>query len=253
MPILLLLLPTNGQPIDYEPGSSGALKYCFVGYGGGEYSANIHAKDNDVTIEHSTIVYSNERGIYVESANPEIKYNTISANNWDGVFTTGGALPSLQYNNIVNNVNYGVYNADAGVDVNAINNWWGDISGPFHADHNPNGKGNKVSDHVLFQPWLENPVGGSTSVEEIEDSPIRAIYPNPVGDASIVKYHVKKPGMVHISVYDINGRKVLQLGDIMRNRGDYEIKINGSYLPRGLYLLTFVSQDGIQVKKIVKQ
>jgi hypothetical protein len=45
-------------------------------------------------------------------------------------------------------LNYGLNQVDA------INNWWGDDSGPYHPTLNPQGKGNKVSDNVLFDPWL---------------------------------------------------------------------------------------------------
>jgi hypothetical protein len=37
--------------------------------------------------------------------------------------------------------------------VDATCNWWGDASGPTHAD-NPLGTGNAVSDYVEFTPWL---------------------------------------------------------------------------------------------------
>jgi len=37
--------------------------------------------------------------------------------------------------------------------INATGNWWGDNSGPFHPSLNPAGKGNPVSDNILFDPW----------------------------------------------------------------------------------------------------
>ena len=33
-------------------------------------------------------------------------------------------------------------------------NFWGDKSGPYHPSLNPDGKGDNVSDNVLFDPWL---------------------------------------------------------------------------------------------------
>jgi hypothetical protein len=38
--------------------------------------------------------------------------------------------------------------------IDAINNWWGNLSGPYHHIKNPAGAGNPVSDHVSFEPWL---------------------------------------------------------------------------------------------------
>lgn len=39
-------------------------------------------------------------------------------------------------------------------EINARYNWWGDDSGPYHPTLNPDGLGNRVSDRVLFEPWL---------------------------------------------------------------------------------------------------
>jgi hypothetical protein len=47
---------------------------------------------------------------------------------------------------------YGILNASV-ADIDARYNDWGDPSGPYHQTLNPTGKGNPVSDHVLFDPW----------------------------------------------------------------------------------------------------
>ncbi len=41
-------------------------------------------------------------------------------------------------------------------DLDAINNWWGDSTGPYHPNSNPNGIGNEITDNVTYNPWLEN-------------------------------------------------------------------------------------------------
>ena len=46
---------------------------------------------------------------------------------------------------------YGVFNADSTVVVDAIENWWGDPSGPSGSGP---GTGSRVGNHVLFYPWL---------------------------------------------------------------------------------------------------
>lgn len=42
--------------------------------------------------------------------------------------------------------------------VDARENWWGDPSGPFHPEQNPEGRGDRVSNLVSFKPWLTEPV-----------------------------------------------------------------------------------------------
>ena len=39
--------------------------------------------------------------------------------------------------------------------VDARDNFWGDQSGPYHATKNRNGAGDAVTDHALFDPWLQ--------------------------------------------------------------------------------------------------
>jgi len=61
-------------------------------------------------------------------------------------------------NNIVGNHEYGVFNETPGdYTINAIENWWGHETGPYHPDSNPSGQGDMVSDGVTFDPWLDEP------------------------------------------------------------------------------------------------
>lgn len=96
-------------------------------------------------------------------ASPHILRNNILANGGNGVMAVGSSNPLVEFNRIAGN-GAGVVNTWAGgtiggivfppVTVNAIHNWWGDASGPFHPTLNPAGQGNAVSDRVLFDPWL---------------------------------------------------------------------------------------------------
>jgi pimeloyl-ACP methyl ester carboxylesterase len=60
---------------------------------------------------------------------------------------------SIHNSKIYNNDRYGILN-DGSSQVDAINNWWGDNSGPYHPALNPQGKGDKVGDKILFDPWI---------------------------------------------------------------------------------------------------
>ncbi|MFC1970188.1 nitrous oxide reductase family maturation protein NosD, partial [Chloroflexota bacterium] len=55
----------------------------------------------------------------------------------------------LKCNNIYRNRDYGVYKENP-PDVDATGNWWGDASGPAHSP----GTGDRISDNVLYDPWL---------------------------------------------------------------------------------------------------
>jgi len=65
----------------------------------------------------------------------------------------------VNFNNIYDNSDtdsYGVSNSGIGT-LDAENNWWGDITGPYHPTLNPSGLGDEVSDNVDFYPWLIAP------------------------------------------------------------------------------------------------
>ena len=74
-----------------------------------------------------------------------------------GIVTLAGKfndIPQIHYNNISDNVEYGINNTLT-TNLSATNNWWGDPLGPYHPITNINGTGNQVSDNVTFDPWSE--------------------------------------------------------------------------------------------------
>jgi len=79
--------------------------------------------------------------------------NSIIKENSTGIFVGYDAgdesVVEAHNNHIFDNVDFGIFSTAPIVD--AMNNWWGDASGPYHAT-NAGGVGNDVSDYVLFNP-----------------------------------------------------------------------------------------------------
>jgi len=74
----------------------------------------------------------------------------------------GGTYTGIRfnYNNFIDNENYGVVN-NASTTVDATNNWWDDASGPTHTS-NPSGTGDAIrmtSGDVVYSPWLGATLG----------------------------------------------------------------------------------------------
>lgn len=70
----------------------------------------------------------------------------------EGAFTDVMA----NYNCLYNTSSFGLWtNEDnIGLTIDALNNFWGHATGPYHPVQNPNGKGAVVSEsHVDFEPW----------------------------------------------------------------------------------------------------
>ena len=73
-----------------------------------------------------------------------------------GIYITNGSEDtniSAHTNNLEGNP-WGIRSKVSATMVNARANWWGDKSGPTYSG-NPDGIGVKVSDYVLYKPWLK--------------------------------------------------------------------------------------------------
>jgi len=162
---------TNGGPSDAN------LKYgsgiVVIRMGADKASATAMGAAN-LTITGNEIQGNEKHGIYLGPINSGhlMDGNVITGNGLSGVtvdlneaYYGGTALPVLGRTSALNAsgntlASNGVGASVAGVPSNgfslqASNNWWGDISGPYHAVNNPTGTGNAVTDYITFQPWMQ--------------------------------------------------------------------------------------------------
>ena len=78
------------------------------------------------------------------------------------------------------------------------------------------------------------------------------VYPNPAKDRVFVKYGIKAPGNVKITLADISGRSLATvLNTTIPEAGNFETQINTEPYSSGLYLVIIESQNRRDVKKIV--
>ncbi len=127
----------------------------------GKYGiAILHTKDT--TITGNTISGNTASGfrLRADETNTIIRGNNITRNNTSDAATAGGILIekdanadqiTANFNNIVGNKQYGIFNGSTTDTVNATNNWWGDKSGPGGVG---SGLGDAVSDNVNYDPWI---------------------------------------------------------------------------------------------------
>ncbi len=102
---------------------------------------------------------NNDVGISLGSfSNGTITNNTISEN-CVGIILYSSRDNTAHFNRIFSNTKNGIDASDNRDDyvIIATHNWWGDPSGPFHSVNNSEGKGDNVTDDVLFEPWLAYP------------------------------------------------------------------------------------------------
>jgi len=115
-----------------------------------------------LTILYNTLS-SNEKGFYVSGrAKAYITNNSIAYNKVGIFYQSGNATTphEAHYNDIYGN-DFGM-NVLLQATVNAMYNYWGDSSGPYHVSLNPSGKGNQVGGDGInldFIPFLTAPIG----------------------------------------------------------------------------------------------
>jgi parallel beta-helix repeat protein len=92
----------------------------------------------------------------------------------------------FRLNQIAGNWTYGIDNTTSNV-VDALSNWWGDVTGPYHPTKNPAGLGNDVSDNVLFDPWVKAiQYFGDTSIPVGSTARLKARFLNSSGTSPAV-------------------------------------------------------------------
>lgn len=161
----------NWDSISFNANSKGRMEYVSVLYGIEPfkvYGSITIINTDDVIVRNSEIKYSGYYGIFIHESAPIIENNIIS-NNRVGI-AVGGRKKVVVSNNVIANNGGGaaIFGIPIAYDhLDARNNWWGDISGPYYARgmysggeiENLDGKGNSVNYGVRFDPWLDKVPG----------------------------------------------------------------------------------------------
>ena len=102
---------------------------------------------------------NNRGGVTLDNSSPTIK-NTLFENDRWGILARNTSVPAIDscdFVGIDDATAYGIWNETGTVTITAENCWWNDVSGPYNATANPDGKGARVSDNVDFDPWISQP------------------------------------------------------------------------------------------------
>ncbi len=78
------------------------------------------------------------------------------------------------------------------------------------------------------------------------------VYPNPTYGSFRVTYTVDEPSRVRISLRDLSGRTIAQLGNHLRNNGRYTEAVNIGMYPAGMYFVEVATNQRNRLFKIVK-
>jgi hypothetical protein len=76
-------------------------------------------------------------------------------------------------------------------------------------------------------------------------------YPNPFNPVTKIKFENPKTSFISLIVYDVLGREVQELLNEFKPAGSYEIILDGTGLPSGVYFYKLQSENFIQTKKML--
>ncbi len=123
---------------------------------GNKIALEIFGKKVETVIVKSKIQNFLQDGLQVFSY-PTIKIEDSEISRNDNGIMSWGANVEIKNSTISGNKLYGISNSsvDTGDPVIiAVNNWWGNASGPFNIDTNASSTANQVSENVSYTPWL---------------------------------------------------------------------------------------------------
>lgn len=91
-----------------------------------------------------------------------------------------------------------------------------------------------------------------SSVDYIGCNDVLTISPNPTSGATHLRYTIYEQGFTIFKLFQISGIKIKQIINEVKIPGTYEMEIDLSDLPKGLYFCILKTNEGIQTKKIIK-
>jgi hypothetical protein len=95
----------------------------------------------------------------------------------------------------------------------------------------------------------EQPVGiNAPEMPQLESSIY--IFPNPANDQATIEYELSQPGNVDISVFDINGKLVIQ-EQLSQASGSHQYQLNCSNIPRGMYVVSVRTGNTVKTSKFI--
>lgn len=99
----------------------------------------------------------------------------------------------------------------------------------------------------------DSTVNTTTSIEEsAKDNDLFNVYPNPFSNTTLLDYNLHATEQVNIAVYDMQGRKAIDIYSGYQQTGEHRIEIQGATLPAGVYLLKVTLGNQIYAQRLVR-
>ena len=277
-------IPGNPVPGDWwgitlcGPSTNSRFKHCSIKYADRGIDAPVgFSIDSSVvdtcnvgillrngSITNCDIIGNTAGGIWCGLSDSLNIVGCVISGNQTGIGCYVGASPNIYNNQIYGNTEWGVFNMENNYWIMAEHNWWGDSTGPCDTSmidtlYNPGGLGDRVSDHVDYDPWLYWP-----GIEEQEYlKPIEAVdlfdlqISNPFIHKAIFSYRLPQASKVELRIFNALGQLIFFINEGNKQEGVYVVvwkgnDIEGKQVPAGIYFCILSTNDHTVTKKIIK-
>ena len=108
----------------------------------------------------------------------------------------------------------------------------------YAAGNAADGDETREGDHIYTTNWRMTSAT-TTAVEEAPGQPVFTLeraYPNPFTTSTTIRYTLRAPAPVVISLYDALGRRLQVLNQGRQGTGPHQARLDANGLPAGLYL-----------------
>jgi len=96
-------------------------------------------------------------------------------------------------------------------------------------------------------------VYAANGIDELGNSIGLKIYPNPFVDYATIEFELYKNTKIGIRLFDAGGKEVKQIKNENFSFGKHSVTFDVNELARGMYLLMLQTEDGVSIRRLVKQ
>ena len=94
-------------------------------------------------------------------------------------------------------------------------------------------------------------MGGIAKDEMVLTYELNQNFPNPFNPTTTIKYSIPNNNLVTLKVFNILGQEVATLVNAQQNAGRYEVQLDGTILPSGVYIYRVEAGTFVSVKKMM--
>jgi len=94
-------------------------------------------------------------------------------------------------------------------------------------------------------------VEGTVGIDDIDESSITAIYPNPANSTTFVNYNLTQNTNVSISIHNMLGKEVYSTASVSQSAGEYKTQLDLNGLSDGVYFLKLQTDNKTYTQKLV--